>query len=178
MMNPTHDDQNDRPRLRLELDSGELLEIDGASVGGLAETPAVVLRLTPCRAHDLAHVLDTYTRLVEVMSRWNEVSGTEASLSRGLYDAAELLGSASRKPLPKLTEEYAEVRCTPAGALEREDACGVNGVDNLANVKGGGRTGRNVGREEYYNIVSSADDCAGAIAVDGRALYRAAGGQR
>ena len=103
MTNPTNDDQNDRPRLRLRLDSGEVLEVDGTTVdSGLDRpAPAVVLRLTPWRAHDLAHVLQTYTEIMEVVTRSSEVSGTEESLSRGLYDAAELLTpGAGRQSIP------------------------------------------------------------------------------
>lgn len=88
MTNPT--DPSNGPRLRLTLDDGELLEVDGSTVDD-SGVPAIVLRLTPWRAHDLAHVLDTYTRLVEVMSRSSEVSGTETSLSRALFDAVSLL---------------------------------------------------------------------------------------
>lgn len=90
MTNPTGNERNNVPRLRLTLDNGELLEVDGSTVDD-SGVPTVVLRLTPWRAHDLAHVLDTYTRLVEVMSRSSEVSGTEESLSRALLDAVSLL---------------------------------------------------------------------------------------
>ena len=48
MANPTNDDQNGRPRLRLRLDSGEVLDVDGTTVdsGPCRPAPAVVLRLT------------------------------------------------------------------------------------------------------------------------------------
>lgn len=101
MTNPTVSAQNDRPRLRLTLDNGELLEVDGSTVDD-SGVPAVVLRLTPWRAHDLAHVLDTYTRLVEVMSQSSEVSGTEESLSRALFDAVSLLRSVTDPEFPTL----------------------------------------------------------------------------
>jgi hypothetical protein len=72
----------------LKLDSGELLEVAAAATE--AGVP-VVLRMTAARAYDLAFVLDSYTRLVEVLSRSSEVSGTEESLSRALFDSAALL---------------------------------------------------------------------------------------
>ena len=49
MTNPTGNEQNDRPRLRLTLDDGELLEVDGSTVDD-SGVPAVVLRLAPWRA--------------------------------------------------------------------------------------------------------------------------------
>ena len=101
MTNPTGNEQNDRPRLRLTLDDGELLEVDGSTVDD-SGVPAVVLRLAPWRAHDLAHVLETYTRMVEVMSASSEVSGTEQSLSRALFDAVNILRPASGPESPSL----------------------------------------------------------------------------
>jgi hypothetical protein len=101
MTNPTGNERNDRPRLRLTLDNGELLEVDGSTVDD-SGVPAVVLRLTPWRAHDLAHVLETYTRLVDVLSRSSEVSGTEESLSRALFDAVDLLRPAGEPVSPGL----------------------------------------------------------------------------
>jgi hypothetical protein len=88
MTNPT--DPSNGPRLRLTLDDGELLEVDGLTVDD-SGVPAIVLRLTPWRAHDLAHVLDAYTRMVAVVSASEEVSGTEESLSRALFDAVALV---------------------------------------------------------------------------------------
>jgi len=99
MTNPT--DPSNGPRLRLTLDDGELLEVDGSTIDD-SGVPAIVLRLTPWRAHDLAHVLDTYTRVVEVMSRSSEVSGTEASLSRALFDAVSVLRPATGPESPPL----------------------------------------------------------------------------
>ncbi|MFL5910244.1 MAG: hypothetical protein ACJ768_06720 [Gaiellaceae bacterium] len=51
----------------------------------------MVLRMTPWRAYGVAFVLDTYTRIMAVLSRSSEVSGTEESLSRALFDASALL---------------------------------------------------------------------------------------
>jgi hypothetical protein len=72
MPDPTH------PPIALRSDTGESVEIDGDQV---------VLRLAPWRADDLVHVLTTYTRLIALVDRASEVSGTETDLATALRDA-------------------------------------------------------------------------------------------
>ncbi|MDQ3765094.1 MAG: hypothetical protein M3460_27395 [Actinomycetota bacterium] len=51
--------QFDPDRLRVALDHGEVVELDGATlILGDEESPSVVLRLTPERARSLARVLE------------------------------------------------------------------------------------------------------------------------
>lgn len=69
---------------RLRLDSGETVE---------AGADEVVLRMARWRAQDLSLVLDAYTRIVELVDRAGEVSGTERGLARALADAAERVGA-------------------------------------------------------------------------------------
>src|SRR5205823_8579370 len=90
MTNPTHDE--DQVRLRLELEEGEVLEIDGGTIrdrgAGGREVPVVLLRLPAFRAHALSHVLSIWTQLVDLVEEVRHISGTEASLARGLHEAA------------------------------------------------------------------------------------------
>lgn len=74
---------------RLALDSGETLEV------GPGRSEIVVLRLTASRAYELSKVLDAYTAMVDLAGRAGEVSSTEASLARGLADAAAAAGPGS-----------------------------------------------------------------------------------
>ena len=71
MTNPM---QSDPDRLRLALDNGEEVELDGGTLLlGEEESPSVLLRLTPWRARSVARVLE----------EWSAVSfrsfGSEAS---------------------------------------------------------------------------------------------------
>jgi hypothetical protein len=92
MTNPT-DDPAAR-RLRIELDEGEVLEIDGSTIydrGAQRGVPVVVLRLPSFRAHALSHVLSIWTQLVDLVEEVRHISGTEDSLARGLHEAAAVL---------------------------------------------------------------------------------------
>ena len=97
MTEPTDDDLQEPPGLRLVLDDGEVLELHpGADpeVGG----SAVTLRLPLARANDLSRVLDSYTAMVELAAQASEVSGTEATLARALRDAAAAAGQRHGSP--------------------------------------------------------------------------------
>jgi hypothetical protein len=59
MTNPM---QSDPDRLRLALDNGEEVELDGGTlVLGDEESPSVVLRLAPWRARSVARVLEEWS---------------------------------------------------------------------------------------------------------------------
>jgi hypothetical protein len=174
MTNPTENAQNNVPRLRLTLDNGELLEVDGPTIDD-SGVPAVVLRLTPWRAHDLAHVLETYTRLVEVMSRSSEVSGTEESLSRALFDAVSLLRPASGPESPSLGRVTSGRRAMAMAVLQehRPD------LDHTALIAVVDAAGMWMDAEEDYLVMSllravGGDEVAGAayLALTGIAERR------
>lgn len=76
--------------------------------------------LAAWRAHDLAHVLATYTRLVEVMSESSEVSGTEASLSRALLDAVSVLRPAGDPVPPALGKVTSGRRAMAMSVLQQK----------------------------------------------------------
>ena len=80
MANPT-----DPPpgRFRAELDDGQIVESDGSTItdpeSGAAET-AVVLRMTPKRAHVLAHILEDWSRVALIFATQHSSEATERAL--------------------------------------------------------------------------------------------------
>ena len=88
-MHTTHDS----PPSRIELDSGEILELD--EPGGTPTDGYVRLRVPAHRALDLAKVLRAYGRIVDLVSTAAEVSATEDSLGRALHDGATAAGGTS-----------------------------------------------------------------------------------
>ena len=67
-------------RFRAQLDDGEIIETDGSTVtdpvsGG--DVPAVLLRMTPARAHALAGVLEDWCRVALVFATLRSSEATE-----------------------------------------------------------------------------------------------------
>jgi len=90
MMNPM---QFDPDRLRVALDNGEVVELDGGTlVVGADEVPSVVLRLAPWRARSVARVLEEWSGVSRVFHRAPRPILTELELSRTLDLAASALG--------------------------------------------------------------------------------------
>jgi hypothetical protein len=90
MANPM---QSDPDRLRLALDNGEVVELDGGTlVLGEEESPSVVLRLAPWRARSVARVLEEWSVVSRVFHRAPRPVLSELELSRTLDLAASVLG--------------------------------------------------------------------------------------
>ena len=90
MTNPM---QSDPDRLRVALDNGEAVELDGGTlVLGEEESPSVVLRLAPWRARSVARVLEEWSAVSRVFHRAPRPILTELELSRTLNLAASALG--------------------------------------------------------------------------------------
>jgi hypothetical protein len=90
MTNPM---QFDPDRLRLALDNGEVVELDGGTlVVGAEEVRSVVLRLAPWRARSVARVLEEWSAVSRVFHRAPRPILTELELSRTLDLAASVLG--------------------------------------------------------------------------------------
>ncbi|MGB8229095.1 MAG: hypothetical protein WCC47_00625 [Pseudonocardiaceae bacterium] len=97
MTNPM---QSDPDRLRLALDNGEEVELDGGTLLlGDEESPSVLLRLTPWRARSVARVLEEWSAVSRVFHRAPRPILTELELSRTLDLAASVLGD-SEPPVP------------------------------------------------------------------------------
>ena len=90
MANPM---QSDPDRLRLALDNGEEVELDGGTlVLGDEDSPSVLLRLASWRARSLARVLEEWSAVSRVFHRAPRPILTELELSRTLDLAASALG--------------------------------------------------------------------------------------
>jgi hypothetical protein len=90
MADPT---QFDPDRIRVALDHGEVVELDGGTVilDG-EESPSVVLRLAPWRARSMARVLEEWSAVSRVFNRVTRPNLDELDLSRTLELAASALG--------------------------------------------------------------------------------------
>jgi len=85
--------QSDPDRLRLALDHGEVVELDGGTlVLGSEESPSVLLRLAPWRARSMARVLEEWSAVSRVFHRPPRPVLSELELSRTLDLAASVLG--------------------------------------------------------------------------------------
>jgi hypothetical protein len=116
MTNPM---QSDPDRLRVALDNGEVVELDGSTlVLGDAESPSVVLRLAPWRARSVARVLEEWSAVSRVFHRAPRPILTELELSRTLDLAASVLGD-PEPAMPLLRGD----RVVPS--RQRLDAVGV-----------------------------------------------------
>jgi hypothetical protein len=97
MTNPM---QSDPDRLRLALDNGEEVKLDGGTLLlGDEESPSVLLRLTPWRARSVARVLEEWSAVSRVFHRAPRPILTELELSRTLDLAASALGD-PEPPMP------------------------------------------------------------------------------
>jgi hypothetical protein len=90
MPDPT---QLDPERIRVALDHGEVVELDGGTlVLDGEESPSVVLRLAPWRARSVARVLEEWSAVSRIFDRSTRPPLDELDLSRTLELAAAALG--------------------------------------------------------------------------------------
>jgi hypothetical protein len=90
MPDPT---QFDPDRLRVVLDHGEVVELDGGTlVLDGEESPSVVLRLAPWRARSVARVLQEWSSVSRIFHHTTRPHLDELDLSRTLELAAAVLG--------------------------------------------------------------------------------------
>jgi len=90
MPDPT---QLDPDRIRVALDHGEVVELDGGTlVLDSEESPSVVLRLAPWRARSVARVLEEWSSVSRIFHRSTRPPLDELDLSRTLELAAAALG--------------------------------------------------------------------------------------
>lgn len=85
--------QLDPDRLRVVLDHGEVVELDGGTlVLDGQKSPSVVLRLAPWRARSVARVLQEWTSVSQIFHHSTRPHLEELNLSRTLEMAAAALG--------------------------------------------------------------------------------------
>lgn len=83
----------DPERVRVALDHGEVVELDGGTlVLDGEESQTVVLRLAPWRARSVARVLEEWSAVSRIFNRLNRLTLDELDLSRTLEIAAAALG--------------------------------------------------------------------------------------
>ncbi|MGH3766018.1 MAG: hypothetical protein ACRDTX_12855 [Pseudonocardiaceae bacterium] len=129
--------QFDPDRLRVVLDHGEVVELDGGTlvIDG-EESPSVVLRLAPWRARSMARVLEEWSAVSGVLNRVGRPSSDELGLSRTLELAASVLGDGDgallRFPRGDYTVPSGQRLAAVAVLAERE--AGLSAVQRLALV--------------------------------------------
>jgi hypothetical protein len=95
MPNPT---QFDSDRLRVVLDHGEVVELDGGTlVLDGEESPSVLLRLAPWRARSVARVLQEWSSVSRIFHHPTRPHLDELDLSRTLELAAAVLGDSDEQ---------------------------------------------------------------------------------
>ena len=85
--------QFDPDRIRVVLDHGDVVELDGGTlILEGRESPSVVLRLAPWRARSVARVLQEWTSVLRIFHHPTRPHLDELDLSRTLELAAAVLG--------------------------------------------------------------------------------------
>ncbi|MGH3589499.1 MAG: hypothetical protein ACRDRF_00475 [Pseudonocardiaceae bacterium] len=129
--------QFDPDRLRVVLDHGEVVELDGGTlVLDGEESPSVVLRLAPWRARSMARVLEEWSTVSGVFNRVGRPSSDELGLSRTLELAASVLGDGDEALLRFPRGDYtvpSRQRLAAVAVLAEREA-GLSAVQRLALV--------------------------------------------
>jgi hypothetical protein len=173
MANPT---QEPIEPIRLRLDGGEVVEVNGSELydGDVGEAvPAVLVRLPGDRAHWLAHVLDAYTRVCALVDE--EFDAAEAPLAWALDAAAAAvhdrpaLRCASRR---SVTVTSGQRMAAAAVLREAED---FDGLTLIAVADAAARWMDEDGSEYAYQLLAAVTEEAVASRAYA-ALLRPAGG--
>ncbi len=129
--------QFDPDRLRVALDHGEVVELDGGTlVLNGQESPSVVLRLAPWRARSVARALEEWSAASGVFNRASRPSPDELDLSRTLELAASVLGDGDEPLLRCPRGDYtvpSRQRLAAVAVLAEREA-GLSAVQRLALV--------------------------------------------
>jgi hypothetical protein len=92
--------QVDLERIRVVLDHGEVVELDGGTlVLDGQESPSVVLRLAPWRARSVARVLQEWSAVSRIFHHSTRPHLDEVDLSRTLELAAAVFGDGGEEPI-------------------------------------------------------------------------------
>ena len=121
MANPTDDGP-----FRAELDDGQIIEADGSTIRDPAsgiQVPALVMRMSPARAHVLAHVLDDWSRAALIYATLRSSEVTERALAWTLEAGAAATGDpeASRCALRVARTPTATQRLAAVGLLQQRE---------------------------------------------------------
>jgi hypothetical protein len=121
MANPTDDGP-----FRAELDDGQIIEADGSTIRDPAsgtQVPALVMRMSPARAHVLAHVLDDWSRAALIYATLRSSEVTERALAWTLEAGAAATGDpeASRCALRVARTPTATQRLAAVSVLQQRE---------------------------------------------------------
>ena len=164
--------QLDPDRLRVVLDHGEAVELDGGTlVLDGQESPSVVLRLAPWRARSVARVLQEWSSVSRIFHHPTRPHLDELALSRALEVAAAVLGADDEPNVWSLrgSRVIPHRQRLAAVAVLGERAAHLSVVQRLALVDaaawgelcGGGHRGTRVPRLDHSIRCGSANPPAG-----------------
>lgn len=134
MPDPTHFDPE---QLRVALDHGEVVELDGGTLTiEDEEVPSVLLRLTAWRARSVARVLAEWSSVSQIFDRSTRPHLDELTLSRTLELAATTLGDDDEPGLrsPRGTRTVSNQQRLAAVAVLGDREAHLSAVQRLALV--------------------------------------------
>jgi hypothetical protein len=159
----------DPDRLRVVLDHGETVELDGGTlVLDGQESPSVVLRLAPWRARSVARVLQEWSSVSRIFHHTTRPHLDEQDLSRTLELAAAVLGAGEEPNLRSLRGSRVipnRQRLAAVAVLgEREEH--LSAVQRLALVDAAAWwfSEPNGGEELAYALLAAS--CSGAVTTE------------
>jgi hypothetical protein len=166
MPDPTQFDPNP---IRVTLDHGEVVELDGGTLvldGG--ESPSVVLRLAPWRARSVARVLQEWSSLSRIFHHTARPNLDELDLSRTLVLAAAALGD-DEEPItrsPRGSRGITDRQRLAAVAVLGEREAQLSAVQRLALVDAAAwwLSEPNGGEELAYALLAAT--CSGAATTE------------
>ena len=140
MANPTDPPAH---HFRAELDDGQTVETDGSTVADRTsgtQVPAVLLRMTPARAHTLSHVLDDWCRTALVFATLRSTEITERVLAWTLEASAAAAGDpAAARCAVHTGESPSAAQRLAAVAVLREREHRITAVQRIAIVDSAAR---------------------------------------
>jgi len=127
---------NSDPELRLALDHGEVVELDGGTLVVSGDpSPSVLLRLMPWRARSLARVLEEWSSVSRLFKRTPGPSLDELELYRTLGAAAAALGDTEPiMPFPRGARTVPSRQRLDAVAVLAERESRLSALQRLALV--------------------------------------------
>jgi hypothetical protein len=166
MPDPT---QFDPGRIRVVLDHGEVVELDGGTlVLDGEESPSVVLRLAPWRARSVARVLQEWSSVSRIFHHPTRPHLDELELSRTLELAAAVLGDGEEAILHSTrgSRVIANRQRLAAVAVLGEREAQMSAVQRLALVDAAAwwLSEPNGGEELAYALLAAS--CSGAVTTE------------
>ena len=161
--------QLDPDRIRVVLDHGEVVELDGGTlILDGEESPSVVLRLAPWRARSVARVLQEWTSVSRIFHHPTRPNLDELDLSRMLELAAAVVGDGDPPIVraPRGSRVIPNRRRLAAVAILGEREAHLSAVQRLALVDAAAwwLSEPNGGEEFAYALLAAS--CAAEITTE------------